>query len=107
MFRHVALWKFDDESTPGRNRENAIKIKAGLEELAYELHGIQQIDVSIDPARVPTCNADILLECVFENRDAYRAYLEHPRHLAVRRLIDSCTEEFLCMDFEAEEPELL
>ena len=107
MFRHVAMWQFEEDSPEGLNREHAIKIKAGLEELVYEVHGIQQIEVYIDPIRVPTCNADILLECVFENRAAYHAYLEHPRHLAVRELIDSCTANFMCMDFDAAEPELM
>lgn len=107
MFRHVAMWRFDEDAAPGLNRENAIKIKAGLEELAYEVHGITEIDVWIDPARGAGSTADILLECVFEDREAYDEYLEHPRLKAVLKLIESSTEECLSMEFEVDagEPE--
>lgn len=107
MFRHVAMWKFEDEDTPGVNRENAIHIKAGFEELAYEVHGILKIDVCIDPVRPTDHSADIFLECLFEDRDAFQDFLEHPRRLALLKLVNSCTEARLCMDFEAEEPELI
>jgi Stress responsive A/B Barrel Domain. len=102
MFRHVAMWEFEDDDDPVLNRENAIKIKAGLEELVYEVHGLIELDVHIDPAKTFTANADILMESVFDNREAYRAYLEHPRRKAIAELIDSCTGTFLCMDFEEE-----
>lgn len=102
MFRHIAMWRFEDDDDPVLNRENAIKIKAGLEELVYEVHGLVLLDVHIDPAKTGTANADIFMESMFENRDAYKAYLEHPRRKAVAELIESCTEEFLCMDFEAD-----
>lgn len=104
MFRHVVLWKFPEDSAPSRNRENAIKIKAGLEELVYEVHGILKIEVYIDPVRGTTSVADIFMDSVFEDRDAFDDYLSHPRHLAVKELVDSCVEERLSMDF-MEEPE--
>ncbi len=107
MFRHVALWKFDDDSDPGRDRECAITVKAGLEELAYEVHGIVSVDVHIDPARTPTGNADLFLEAEFEDRDAFRDYLDHPRRKAVLALLAERAEERLCMEFEEEETELL
>ena len=107
MLRHVTMWKFADDDDPGENRANAITIKAGLEELAYEVHGLVSIDVYIDPARTTVSNADILLDSRFESREAFESYLVHPRHLAVKKLIDACTEEKLCMDFEEEEAELM
>lgn len=102
MFRHVAMWRFDEDDAPGLRRENAIKIKAGLEELAYEVHGITEIDVWIDPLRATGSNADIFLECVFEDREAYEDFLEHPRLKAAMKLIEACTEERLSMDFEVD-----
>ena len=105
MFKHVAMWEFEDDDDPLLNRENAIKIKAGLEELVYEVHGLKAIDVHIDRAKTPTANADILMESVFDNRDAYHAFIEHPRRKDVARLIESCTGKFLCMDFEVPQDE--
>lgn len=107
MFRHVALWKFDDDSEPGRNRECAITVKAGLEELVYEVHGLLSVDVHIDPARTPTGNADILLDAAFENREAFRAFLDHPRRRAMLDIVAEWAEERLCMDFEEQDNELL
>ncbi len=110
MFRHAAMWRFNDEFTPGQLREDAIKIKAGLEELAYEVHGVISIDVHIDPVRAGGAEeegdrADIMVDCCFEHRAAFRAYLEHPRHKAMEKLIESCTVGCLAMDFEDEEEE--
>ncbi len=110
MFRHVAMWRFSDEFTPGQLRENAIKIKAGLEELAYEVHGLVSVDVHIDPARVGADGggedcADIMADACFERRDAYEKYLEHPRRRAMEKLIEACTEKCLSMDFEDSEEE--
>ncbi len=108
MYRHVVLWKFDEGHTPGQLRENAIKIKAGLEELAYEVHGVASIDVRIDPVRDGGGDgADIMLESCFETRDAFRDYLRHPRHRAVEKLLDGCTRECLHLDFEEENDELI
>ncbi len=102
MFRHVAMWKFNDEFTPGQLRENAIKIKAGLEELAYEVHGVVSIDVHIDPLRGGDDEeeADIIVDSCFEHRDAYEDYLEHPRHKAMEKLVEACAGESLRMNFE-------
>ena len=104
MFRHVVLWRFDDDSDDARNRELAIHVKAGLEEMAYEVHGLRTIDVHIDPARNGSSNADVFLDAVFEDRDVYRDFLESPRYIAIKKILDSCMEERMCMDFE-EEPE--
>lgn len=100
MFKHVALWKFSDDDNPVENRKNAIKIKALFEELVYEVHGLNDLNVHIDAVRWGMANADIFMEGVFESRDAYRNFLEHPRRLAVTELLESCTEDFLCMDIE-------
>lgn len=102
MFRHVAMWRFSDEFTPGQLRESAIKIKAGLEELSYEVHGVLSIDVHIDPVND---DADIMVDSSFDSREAFRAYLGHPRHKAMEKLIEACTEDCLSMDFEDEEEE--
>lgn len=106
MFRHVALWKFADGDSPGLNRQNAIKIKALLEELVYEVHGLVRLDVYIDAVHSDLAKADIYMESVFESREAFRNYLEHPRRQAAAELIEDCTDEFLCMDFEEEEIEI-
>lgn len=107
MFRHVALWKFAEDSEPGRIRELAITAKAGLEELPYEVHGLLTLDVHIDPAHTPTSDADVFMEAVFEDRDAYKDYLDNPRRKAILDVIMEVAEERLCMDFEEEETELL
>ncbi len=102
MFRHVAMWTFEDDDDPSQNRQDAIKIKAGLEELVYEIHGLQRLDVHIDPAGTPTGTADMMMECEFENSEAYRAFLENPRRKAMFALVEATAGEYLCMDFEEE-----
>lgn len=100
MLKHIVLWKFADDDDEAKRRQNAITIKAGLEELRYEAEGIVSLEVHIAPLALPTCDADICLEAVFVSRDAFRAYLAHPRHVMVRDFITNCTEDRMCMDFE-------
>ena len=99
MFRHVALWKFADDE-PGPNREHAIKVKTALEETAYEIHGLVRVDVHIDAVKTSASNADIFMECVFEDRDAFRSFLDSSRYKAVKELLDDVVGERLAMDFE-------
>ena len=103
MFRHIVMWKFADDSDPGLNRENAIKIKTALEEFEFLVHGAVKIEVHIDPLRLPSSDADILLDSVFESHEAYEAYRDHPNFRLVLELVESCTEERLGMDFKMED----
>ncbi len=110
MFKHVAMWKFADVDDPGANRVNAINIKAALEELVYEVHGLLEVEVCIEPIDAHpdrSDSADIYMECLFENREAYDDFLKHPHLLAADKLIRFCTGERLAMTFEViEEMEL-
>ncbi len=103
MFKHVAMWKFTDDDDPGGNRVKAINIKTSLEELVYEVHGLLEATVCIDPADKRPDGADIFMECLFEDREAYDDFLKHPHQLAADKLIRSCTEERLAMAFEVVE----
>jgi hypothetical protein len=91
------MWKFEDDCDPGLNRQSAIKIKAGLEELAYIVHGVARIDVCIDPLPV-TSDADIALDAAFETREALEAFLDHEATRALDDMIKSCTDERMCTD---------
>ena len=94
------MWKFDEDSDAVLNRENAIKIKAGFEELAYLLHGVTAIEVHIDPLKTSVGNADILLYAVFESRSAFEEFLRDPRRKSLKEFAEECTSDMLCMDFK-------
>ncbi len=106
MFKHVAMWKFADDNDPGGNRVKAINIKTALEELVYEVHGLLEVEVCIEPVDASADHAegaDIFMQCLFEDSEAYEDFLKHPHQLAADKLIRSCTEERLAMAFEVVE----
>ncbi|MCC8180973.1 MAG: Dabb family protein [Planctomycetes bacterium] len=100
MLKHIVLWRYADDLDEAENRENAIKIKAGVEELRYEVDGVVALDVHIQPLAMPGGSADMCLEGIFASRDAFRAFLAHPRYIRMREFIGDCTQDRMCMDFE-------
>ncbi len=101
MIRHVVLWKHKDGIGPEEREKNAVAIKAGLEALRAAVKGVVSIDVTIAP--LPSSNADIMLDSLFVDADALRAYQEHPEHKRVGTLIVSSTQGRTCMDFIVQE----
>ncbi len=98
MIRHVVMWNYDDECSPVENRENAIKIKSGLEDLRYAVEGVVSLNVYIDP--LDSSNADIMLDSLFVDAEALAAYQEHPKHQRLAAFLRDCTTNRMCLDYE-------
>ena len=99
MFKHIVLWKLQ-ENAGGRSRgENARLIKERFEELANMLDGLRQLEVGIDVLHTPD-SADIVLYTEFESRAAYEAYYEHPAHKALASFIKDVRVDRRVIDYE-------
>ena len=82
MVKHIILWRLREDLTAEEKETVKRDIKAGLEGLAGRIPGLIYIDVVID-GRLDSSNADVMLDSVFEDEAALRAYAVHPEHVAV------------------------
>ena len=82
MVKHIILWRLREDLTAEEKDTVKRDIKAGLEGLAGRIPGLIYIEVVID-GRLDSSNADVMLDSVFEDEAALRAYAVHPEHVAV------------------------
>ena len=98
MIKHIIIWQLKPELTGKERSARAARIKAGLEALKGVIDGLTDIKVSIDP--LPSSNGDLLLDSVFESKEALKAYQVHPEHLKVAELVKSSVCSRSCFDTE-------
>ena len=74
-------------------------VKEGLEGLAGRIPGMIHIHVRLE--KLPTSNADMMLDSTFEDVEALNGYTIHPEHVHVAETyIRPYVATRLCMDFE-------
>lgn len=99
MVKHIILWQLKDDLSNEEKISVKNGIKNGLEGLAGKIPGLTAISVVID--RLPSSNADVMLDSTFTDVDALKNYAVHPEHVAVAdRDVRPFTKSRLCLDFE-------
>ena len=99
MVRHVIVWTLMDEYSDSEKETIKAGIKEGLEGLKDKVPGIIEIKVYTD--KLPSSNADLILDSSFENEDALKGYSVHPAHVAVAdEKVRPYTKQRSCFDFE-------
>lgn len=81
MVKHVVAWNYAQGFTAEENRNNALIMKKELENLKNLIPGIVSIELYINP--LGSSDSDLLLDSVFENEEALKAYVVHPEHVRV------------------------
>jgi len=98
MVRHIVAWNYAEGFTEDENRKNVEVMKKELENLKNLIEGIVSIDVLTNP--MDTSDSDILLDSVFENEEALKAYTVHPEHVRVgTNFVKPVTKNRKCVDF--------
>ena len=99
MVKHVILWTLKDELSPEEKAQVKKGIKEGLEGLKCRVPGIVDIKVNING--LASSHADLMLDSLFENKEALDAYAVHPAHVAVAdEKVRPYTKIRSCLDFE-------
>jgi hypothetical protein len=99
MVRHVILWQLKDEISGSEKEIVKRGIKEGLEGLKGKIEGLVEIKVNENP--LPSSNADVMLDSLFESADALKNYSIHPAHVEVANgKVRPYTKARTCMDFE-------
>ena len=97
MVRHIVIWDYNEKFNERGNKENAKKIKEGLEGLVKRIDGIAELKVVIDP--LDTSSGDLMLNSLFESIEAFDTYRTHPDHLAIASFVADATQNRRVMDY--------
>lgn len=101
MVRHVIIWTMKDEYT-GEEKESIKRgVKEGLEGLLGVVPGLAEIHVYTEG--LPSANADLMLDSLFEDEQALKGYSVHPAHVAVANgKVRPYMKNRSCFDFSAD-----
>ncbi|MCQ2402184.1 MAG: Dabb family protein [Lentisphaeria bacterium] len=98
MVKHIILWKLKDGYSDAEKAAIKAGIKEGLEGLQGIIPGLLSIHVQTES--LPSSNADLMLDCTFENEECLKVYAVHPAHVTVANTkVRPFTQTRLCLDF--------
>ena len=99
MIKHIILWTLKEEFTAEEKETIKRGIKEGLEGLAGVIPGL--LEICVNTGRLPSSNADLMLDSTFESVEALKAYAVHPAHVEVADTkVRPYTALRSCLDFE-------
>ena len=100
MVKHIILWTLNPELSEKEKETIKAEIKEGLEGLVGKVPGLVSVKVHID-GRLPSSNADLMLDSTLESEEALKGYAVHPAHVAVANgKVRPYTVQRACLDFE-------
>ena len=97
MVRHIILWKLKETMTDGEKVAARAEAKRRLEALNGQIEGLISLTVITD--RLPSSNADMMLDSSFTDAEALAGYQVNPKHLEAAGYVRSVVESRLCLDF--------
>ncbi|MBO4499723.1 MAG: Dabb family protein [Bacteroidaceae bacterium] len=100
MVRHVILWTLNPELTEDEKESVKAGIKEGLEGLVGKVPGLIDVKVHIS-GRLPSSNADVMLDSTLESEEALKCYSRHPEHVAIADCrVRPYTVQRCCLDYK-------
>jgi len=99
MVKHMILWKIDEKFSADEKQKIMEDAKCELEALKGKVPGL--IDIKLQIEKLPSSNADMMLDSTLESEEALKGYQVHPDHVAAaNNFVRPFTSERLCLDFE-------
>jgi len=97
MVKHMIIWKLKEEIPDKSGR--ASEIKESLEALVGKIEGLLEMHILTEG--FDSSSGDIMMDSVFESKEALEAYQAHPAHRAVAvGLVRPSVESRLSFDYE-------
>lgn len=97
MVKHIILWKLKESLTEEEKTAARAEAKRRLEALNGKIDGMISLTVITD--RLPSSNADMMLDSEFETVEALAGYQTNPLHVEAATYVRSVVEARLCLDF--------
>ena len=99
MVKHVILWTIDEKFSSDEKQKIMQEAKAALEALKGKVPGL--LDITLQTEKLPSSNADMMLDSTLESEEALKGYQVHPDHVAAaNNFVRPYTSQRLCLDFE-------
>lgn len=98
MVKHVIIWDLKDEFSDEKKAELKAEIKRSLESLNGKIEGLKELKIITDI--LGSSNGDIMLDSVFTDEEALKAYAADPLHVAAAEVVKSSTKARKCIDFK-------
>ena len=99
MIKHIILWKINEKFSIEEKQKIMTEAKRELEALKGKVPGL--LEIKLQTEKLPSSNADMMLDSTLENEDALKAYQVHPDHVTVANdFVRPFTSERLCLDFK-------
>lgn len=95
MFKHVVMWKFNDDVS----EEDKLEMKRQLESLKGMVPSLVAIEVGMNVAGGEAAK-DMVLSTEFKSAEDLHAYAVHPEHLKVVDFIKPLVSERSVVDYE-------
>jgi hypothetical protein len=99
MIKHIVLWKLKDFAEGAAKQENALKIKAMLEDMRGKIPGMLKLEVGMN-FETSDSASDISIYTEFDSREALDAYQIHPEHMKAKNFIPLVRKERNVIDYE-------
>ena len=100
MIKHIVFFSLADSAEGKSKAENALIIKAGLENLVHLIPEIKKLEVGINYPNAPKTNFDIALYSEFDNFESIDIYQEHPEHKKIASYIGKVRTGRAAVDYE-------
>lgn len=97
MVKHIILWKLKESLSEEEKAAARAEAKRRLENLNGKIPGMISLKVVTD--RLPSSNADMMLDSEFETEEALAGYQVNPLHVEAATFVRSVVEARLCLDF--------
>ncbi len=97
MVKHIILWKLKETLSEEEKAAARAEAKRRLENLNGKIDGMLSLKVVTD--RLPSSNADMMLDSEFETVEALAGYQTNPLHVEAATYVRSVVEARLCLDF--------
>ncbi len=97
MVKHIILWKLKESLSEEEKAAARAEAKRRLENLNGKIDGMISLKVVTD--RLPSSNADMMLDSEFETVEALAGYQVNPLHVEAATFVRSVVEARLCLDF--------
>ena len=102
MFKHIVMWKLNEDTSDQSKKESAEVIKSALEQLPPLISQIVSYEVGIN-LQDGDRTFDIVLISEFNNQNDFEIYRTHPDHIKAVETIRDLSQKAHFVDFISEQ----